>query len=367
LPRRWKTAKIIPLTKPGKENSTDPSKYRLISLLNIGGKVLEKLLINRINHHSYKNELLIDRQYGFMPQKSTTDAAVEAKKLIELELVKRKVVIMTSVDVKGAFDAAWWPSILKGLKDSGCPRNLYNLSKVYFSQRTAVMFTNSVSIERSVTKGCSQRSCCGSGFWNLLYSTLLKLEFTSHSKAIACTDDLLILTKGESIIEAENFMNLELRKISDWAQNNKLKFSEHKSKVMLMSYRKRKEKKEVELNHNNKLLAQVNGIKYLGIIFYNKMTFRDHVNYVEEKCTKLIFTLLKLAEVTWGLKHESLKTIYTGGILSLILYGAPVWKSVLDNTFYKAKLIRIQRLINIRIAKAYHTVSNEALCFGIYR
>jgi hypothetical protein len=55
FPSRWKTAKIIPLIKPGKENSTDP-----ISLLNIGGKVLEKLLINTINHSMYKNKLLID-------------------------------------------------------------------------------------------------------------------------------------------------------------------------------------------------------------------------------------------------------------------------------------------------------------------
>jgi len=60
FPRRWKTAKIIPIVKPGKENSMDPSKYRSISLLNIGGKVLEKLLINRINHHMYKNELLTE-------------------------------------------------------------------------------------------------------------------------------------------------------------------------------------------------------------------------------------------------------------------------------------------------------------------
>jgi hypothetical protein len=54
FPRRWKTANIIPITKPGKENSRDPSKYCTISLLNIGGKVLEKLLITRINHYMYK-------------------------------------------------------------------------------------------------------------------------------------------------------------------------------------------------------------------------------------------------------------------------------------------------------------------------
>jgi len=79
FPRRWKTAKLIPIAKPGKENSMEPSKYRPISLLNIGEKVLEKLLINRINRHMYKNELLTDSQYEFTPQKSTTDAAMEAK------------------------------------------------------------------------------------------------------------------------------------------------------------------------------------------------------------------------------------------------------------------------------------------------
>jgi len=38
---------------------------------------------------------------------------------------KSVVVIMTSLNVKGAFNAAWWPSVLEGLKDAECPRNLY--------------------------------------------------------------------------------------------------------------------------------------------------------------------------------------------------------------------------------------------------
>jgi hypothetical protein len=37
FPRRCKTAKIIPMTKPGKENSMEAYKYRPISFLNIGG------------------------------------------------------------------------------------------------------------------------------------------------------------------------------------------------------------------------------------------------------------------------------------------------------------------------------------------
>ena len=43
-------ANIVPIVKPGRENSTAVSKFRPISLLNVGAKVLEKLLINRIMH-----------------------------------------------------------------------------------------------------------------------------------------------------------------------------------------------------------------------------------------------------------------------------------------------------------------------------
>jgi hypothetical protein len=91
-------------------------------------------------------------------------------------------------------------------------------------------------------------------------------KFTHHTKAIAFADDLVILTKVESIPEAENIMNAELSKISTWARGNKLRFNEQKSQVMLLTRRKRKENKEVKICLNNRPLIQVNSMKYLGII-----------------------------------------------------------------------------------------------------
>jgi len=81
--------------------------------------------------------------------------------------------------------------------------------------------------------------------------------------------------RGESVVEAENYMNLEMRKILEWAQNNRLKFNENKSKVMLMSRRRRTERKETEIYVNGNTLKQVTSIKYLctRIIFDNKITF----------------------------------------------------------------------------------------------
>ena len=80
FPTIWKEAKIIPCIKPGQEKSIEVTKYRPISLLIYGGKVLEKLLINRINHHPTYTGYLNKNQYGFRPQTSSIDAVLALQK-----------------------------------------------------------------------------------------------------------------------------------------------------------------------------------------------------------------------------------------------------------------------------------------------
>ena len=137
FPKRWKKARIIPIVKPGKEVSDDVGKYRPVSLLDSGGKVLEKFLINRINHHVYSKGLMNENQFGFRPQKSTVEAAMAIKIFVHESLEAGEVMALIRLDVQMAFDTAWWPGILKELKESKCPKNLYNLTQSYFTQRTA--------------------------------------------------------------------------------------------------------------------------------------------------------------------------------------------------------------------------------------
>jgi len=176
FPKHWKSSIIIPIVKPDEEGGKEVTKYRSISLINVGGKFLEKLLIDRINHHAFSNSLLNENQYGFFRQKSTVDAALAAKGFILENLEKKKCVVMVSLVVKGAIDAAWWPSILSNLRDLRCPKNLYALSLNYFSRRVATLHTNTQAVRRIVTTGCCQGSSIGPGFWNMLYNTLLNLN-----------------------------------------------------------------------------------------------------------------------------------------------------------------------------------------------
>jgi hypothetical protein len=65
---------------------------------------------------------------------------------------------------------------LEKLRKCKCPRNIYELAKSYFSKRTAVMDTNTLRIEKEISRGCPQGSCSGPGMWNSQYNTLLKIK-----------------------------------------------------------------------------------------------------------------------------------------------------------------------------------------------
>jgi ribonuclease HI len=106
----------------------------------------------------------------------------------------------------------------------------------------------------------------------------------------------------------------------------------------------------------------VDKVKYLGIIIESKFKFNENVKYISDRCTKLINALSKSARISWGLRHEALKTIYDGDILPQLLYAEPVWIESINKECNKVKYVRVQRIILLRIAKAYRTVSHEALC-----
>jgi hypothetical protein len=69
-----------------------------------------------------------------------------------------------------------------------------------------------------------------------------------------------------------------------------------------------------------------------------------------------------MAKLAWGIKHAAIATLYKGAILPLLTYGAPVWIEAMKYEHNRQKYIRMQRLMNIRMAKAYRTTSREALC-----
>ena len=72
---------------------------------------------------------------------------------------------------------------------------------------------------------------------------------------------------------------------------------------------------------------------------------------MDEKCTKLIFSLYKSANLNWGLQFVALKSIYIRAILPLLLYGAPIWYKTIDISSNKTQGHKSTKTHNYKTSK----------------
>jgi hypothetical protein len=107
-------------------------------------------------------------------------------------------------------------TILKDMKDFYCPTNVYNFTKSYYSEMTALNSTSSMRTDNTENKVCLQGSCCGPGYWNFLYNSLLYLNFAKWTRTTAFTDDLLITLEPAAVAEVKNFKNMEMTEITKY-------------------------------------------------------------------------------------------------------------------------------------------------------
>jgi len=84
-------------------------------------------------------------------------------------------------------------------------------------------------------------------------NTLLNLRCRQNTK-VAYANDLVILVKGSNHIEGENYANIETQKVAKWARDNKMRFNDQKSKVMIITKKRPKNRRNIKIFLNNKVL-----------------------------------------------------------------------------------------------------------------
>ncbi|GIY79603.1 uncharacterized protein CDAR_57061 [Caerostris darwini] len=73
FPVLWKIARVVLIDKEDK-NLDHPSHFRPICILPCWGKILDKLISDRLSYHLEKADILSDPQYGFRRNRSTLTA-----------------------------------------------------------------------------------------------------------------------------------------------------------------------------------------------------------------------------------------------------------------------------------------------------
>lgn len=164
FPDQWKEASLVLLRKEEKPERS-PSAFRPICLLAELGKLLERIIAQRLVSHM-KNNLgfeLAKKQYGFREHKSTIDAICSFRNWVEETIRETEGVTMAvSLDIANAFNSIPWRTIALALEGKGVPQYIYCTLRTYFQNRS-ILFINQEGLEERfmVTRGVPQGSVLG--------------------------------------------------------------------------------------------------------------------------------------------------------------------------------------------------------------
>lgn len=352
FPKQWKEAHVVILRKPGKEDYTHPKSYRPIGLLSVLGKIVEKLLVGRLQWHLLPT--LSSKQYGFMPQRGTEDALYDLVEHIKEGVQSKNIVLLISLDIEGAFDNAWWPALKHQLAKKRCPKNLYDMVNSYLSNRKIKVNYARTAYEKETTKGCVQGSIGGPTFWNVILDSLLRQLEAEEVYCQAFADDVVLVFTGQSNT-LEQQANKTLDMVVEWGNRNKLNFAAHKTSAMLFT---RKLKYETpNLVMSGVRLNLVEEIKLLGLVIDRRLTFKSHITAQCKKAAEIYKQMACTAKVTWGLNSEIIRTMYVAVVEPIIMYASSVWAPAIDLEVNRSHLNALQRGFAQKICKSYRTVS----------
>ena len=325
FPTSWKQATIIPIPKPGKDN-TDPSNYRPIALTSCLCKTLERMINTRLIWFLESNGLITNFQCGFRSKRSTVDHLVRLETFVREAFIKKEHLTAVFFDLEKAYDTTWKYGIMRDLSDFGLKGRLPHFIDNFLSNRNfKVRVGTTLSDLQGQEEGVPQGS--------ILSVTLFSIKINNIVKAlnpgVDCSlyvDDFLICYRSKHMHTIERQLQQCLNKIQKWALENGFKFSKTKTQCMHFC--------QLRGLHNDPVLKLdgveipvVDQYKFLGVIFDRKLSFIPHINYLKAKCHKALQLLRVVAHTDWGADKSTLLKLYKSLVRSKLDYGCFIYGS----------------------------------------
>jgi len=355
IPQDWRHAIITPILKPGKDPQ-DISSYRPISLTSAVGKVMEKLVTNRLTYYLEKNKMLTNVQTGFRKGRSTVDQIIRLQDTINKYNHNKGYTMAVFIDFKSAYDMLWHNGLLRKLKNMGIDGKTFAYISHFLNNRTIqVRVGDKLSTTHVLENGTPQGSIISPLLFLIMINDL-PTDLTDTETTLFA-DDSCLFKSGRNLDVIIRRMQNSLNKLADWCDINGFKISMDKTVAVLFTHRREQINKILKIN--DEALTVKSHAKFLGIIFDSKLTWNDHVNYIVDKCKKRINLLRAVAGNKWGANKNTLLRIYRSVIRSVIDYGAIALDSMSECNKKRLDCIQTQAL---RIASgAARCTANAAL------
>ena len=263
----WVTSLIVPIHK--KDEKTEPSNYRGISLISCFCKIFLSILNHRLFDFTQKHNILHRCQLGYCPGNRTSDAHIIMNNLIKTYCHENNQKIYSCfVDFSNAFDTIPREKLFKKLLSYNITGKFFNIIRnIYMADQGSIKIGNQYTERFDIGRGVRQGCVLSPLLFNIFMADLFKQlddnkgKMKIGDKEIACiawADDLIIMSESESELQSM------LETLEEYCEENRLTINTDKTKCMVFNKSGRLIRKRLHINGIT--IENVRSYKYLGFL-----------------------------------------------------------------------------------------------------
>ncbi|KAK3561816.1 hypothetical protein QTP86_014395, partial [Hemibagrus guttatus] len=227
MPEEWRRSVLVPIFK-NKGDVQSCSNYRGIKLMSHTMKVWERVVEARLK----KVVEICEQQYGFMPRKSTTDAILALRILMEKYRDGQKEVHCVFIDLEKAYDRVPREELWYCMRKSGVAEKYVRVVQdMYERSRTVVRCAVGQTEEFKVEVGLHQGSALSPFLFAIVMDHLSEEIRQESPWTMMFADDIVICSESREQVEE----NLERWRFA--LERRGMKVSRSKTEYMCVNER----------------------------------------------------------------------------------------------------------------------------------
>lgn len=305
------------------------------------------MVARRLNWILEEKNILSKFQSGFRSKHSTMDHLIRLETDIRKGFKSKCQTTAVFLDIRQAYNMVYKPALMSKVYKYGLKGHLAHYIKGFlsgsqcFQVRCRSLFSDTYTLQNGIQQG----SCLSPILFNVMINDIfdgilpgISYSLFADDCAIWCTDK----DPSHSIPRLQEALN----QIDRWSRKNGFIFSAPKSAAVIFSKNNRLQQASA-LRLAGNIIPFQTSFKFLGVILDRRLSMRQHINFIRQKCKKRLNLFRCLSGTDFGADRKTLLHLYKALVLPVIEYGAIVYEG--GHKSYVQKLDAVQNSF-LRIA-----------------
>ena len=318
---------ITPVYKGGGKDPLDKNSYRGITVTSVLAKLLEYLILERLNVVLLESGVPHVNQTAYRRHVGCADAIFVTQETIAKHVREGSTVHMCLYDLQKAFDSVEFPVLLDRLYSIGVSGKTWRIIKNWYDSGSCCVkledgHSNIFPIERGVRQG----SVLSPTLFLLVIDPLLR-EMESANLGLminnffvggfAHADDIRTITNSIASL------NAQLESVSSFSSNNFLQLNP--SKCEIVSFSRQSTISQPQLSLDGAILPSRDGAKCLGYVWDSSLSSKPMIEHNIIKARKAFFAYGSIGVYQGAISPPSCRSVVETCVMPILLYGCENW------------------------------------------